>query len=195
MVVTPAMWRAAGDPRGAHALYEALATPDRYEHARGVAQQAARTAKTVSLSADERGRLLATAWVHDIGYALGDGFHPVTGARALRHAGHERMARLVAHHSGAAVRAGLLGLPSVEREFPVPTGSDRGLLDLLDVSDLLTGSQGERIGPATRLRNLVAHQGPDAPSVVVLVQTVTRLGSQPDTRRLIEILAPTTAGT
>ncbi len=195
MGVTPAMWRDAGGPRGAHALYEALATPDRYEHARGVAQQAARTARAVRLPPDERGRLLATAWVHDIGYALDDGFHPVTGARALRRAGHERMARLVAHHSGAAVRAGLLGLPSVEREFPVPTGPDRGLLDLLDVADLLTGSHGERIDPATRLRNLVARKGPDAPSVRALVQSVTRLGAQPDTRRLIEILAPDMVGT
>ncbi len=194
MVVTPAMWRDAGGPRGAHTICEALATPDRYEHTRGVAQQAARTAATLKLSSDERGQLLATAWVHDIGYALGDGFHSVIGARALRHAGHERMARLVAHHSGAAMRAGLLGLPSVQQEFPVPTGSDRGLLDLLDISDLLTGSLGERIGPAARLRNMVAQDGPDAPSVMALVQTVTRLGAQPVTRRLVEILAPTTVG-
>lgn len=189
MGVTPAQWRAADDPRQAHDLCQALVTGTRYEHTRGVAQRAARAASLVRLPADERRRLLAAAWLHDVGYGLGAGYHPVLGARALRMAGHEPLARLVAHHSGAAARAQLLGLPDVTVEFPAPKGRDAGLLDLLDVADMLSGTDGEAITPATRLRRVVERKGPDAPSVRILVQNVNRLGEQDDTRRLIEILA------
>jgi HD superfamily phosphodiesterase len=126
------MWRAAADPKGAHDLCDSLSSRARYEHSRGVAQRSARMAQLVRLPADERRLLLAAAWLHDIGYALSPDFHPVVGARALRRAGHEPLARLVAHHSGAAARARLLGLPDVTLEFPVPAGRERGLLDLLD---------------------------------------------------------------
>lgn len=189
MGVSPAMWRAAGDPKGAHDLCDGVSSRARYEHSRGVAQRAARAAQLVRLPPDERQLLLAAAWLHDIGYALSSEYHPVEGARALRRAGHERVARLVAHHSGAAERARLLGLPDVTAEFPVPAGADRGLLDLLDVSDLLSGSDGELITPVTRLRLMVDRKGPDSPSVQMLVRNVDRLGAQPDTRRLIELLS------
>ncbi len=189
MGVTPAMWREAGDPKGAHDLCETLSSRARYEHSRGVAQRAARAAQLVRLPADERRLLLAAAWLHDIGYALSSGYHPVEGARVLRRAGHERLARLVAHHSGAAERGHLLGVPDVAAEFPMPSGPDRGLLDLLDVSDLLSGPDGEAITPVVRLRMMVERKGPDAPSVQMLVRNVDRLGAQPDTRRLIELLS------
>jgi hypothetical protein len=99
----------------------------------------------------------------------------------------------VAHHSSAALRAQMLGLPSVEAEFPLPVGPDRGLLDLLDVSDLTTGPHGERIDPATRLRGVADRHGPDSPSVRMLVANVNRLGAQPDTRSLVEILSSVTS--
>jgi len=187
--VTPAMWREAADPKGAHALCEAVSSRARYEHSRGVSQRAARAAQLVRLPGDERRRLLAAAWLHDIGYGLSSGYHPVEGARALRRAGHEELARLVAHHSGASERAHLLGMPDVTAEFPVPSGPDRGLLDLLDVADLLSGPDGEAITPVVRLRMMVDRKGPDAPSVQILVRNVDRLGAQPDTRRLIELLS------
>ena len=189
MGVSTALWRQADDPKCAHDVCMALSSPARYEHSRGVAQRAARAAQLVRLPADERRRLLAAAWLHDIGYALSSGYHPVAGARVLRRAGHEPLARLVAHHSGAAERARLLGLPDVTAEFPVPAGPDRGLLDLLDVSDLLSGPDGEPITPVTRLRLMVERKGPDSPSVQMLVRNVDRLGAQPDTRRLIELLS------
>lgn len=193
MGVTPTQWRDADDPKGAHALCEALCGDDRYEHSRGVAQQATRAAGLVRLPTDERRRLLCAAWLHDVGYGISDGYHPISGARALRLAGHEELARLVAHHSSAALRAQMLGLPSVEDEFPFPAGPDRGLLDLLDVSDLTTGPHGERIDPATRLRGVADRHGPDSPSVRVLVANVNRLGAQSDTRSLVEILSSATA--
>ena len=70
--------------------------------------------------ADDRALLVAAAYLHDIGYApeLEDtGFHPLDGARWLRAHGHERLAGLVAHHSGA-VRGGARGLADALAEFP-----------------------------------------------------------------------------
>ncbi len=193
MGLTPMQWRDADDPRGAQVLCEVLCDAVRYEHSRGVAQQATRAAGLVQLPVDERRRLLCAAWLHDVGYGLPGGYHPTAGARALRLAGHEELARLVAHHSSAALRAQMLGLPSVEAEFPFPVGTDRGLLDLLDVSDLTTGPRGERIDPATRLRGVADRHGPDSPSVRMLVANVNRLGAQPDTRSLVEILSSATS--
>ena len=193
MGVTPAQWRAASDPQGAHALCQAVSDDARYGHARGVAQQATRAANLVRLPTDERRRLLCAAWLHDVGYGLSGGYHPIAGARALRLAGHEDLARLVAHHSGAATRARLLGLPSVEAEFPAPVGADHGLLNLLDVADLLTGVRGEHIDPATRLRGVTDRHGVDSASVRTLIENVNRLGSQADTRALVETLSSATS--
>ena len=187
--MTVAVWRAAGDPRGAHDLCEALSSRQRYEHMRGVAQQAARAARSLHLPGERRRVLLASAWLHDIGYALPGDLHPVDGARALRGAGHERLARIVAHHSNAAERARAAGLPPIEAEFPYPGGDDRLLLDLLDVADLLTGPHGERIDPAGRLATLVERRGAASPAVRALVLNVERLGANPTTRRLVEELA------
>lgn len=156
---------------------------------RGVAQQAARAARSVRLAGGRRRVLLAAAWLHDIGYALPGHLHPVDGARALRRAGHERLARLVAHHSNAAERARVAGLPSIEAEFPRPTGDDRLLLDLLDVSDLLTGPHGERVDPVVRLAGVVERRGAHSPAVRALVLNVTRLGADPVMRGLVEDLA------
>ena len=133
--------------------------------------------------------LLAAAWLHDIGYALPGGMHALDGARALRRAGHERLARLVAHHGGAAARARMAGLPPVTQEFPVPVGGDARLLSLLDVADLLTGPDGERVDPAGRLAGVVDRHGPDSPSVRALVENVNRLGADPLTRGLVEELS------
>lgn len=154
-----------------------------------MAQQAARAARSLWLPGARRRLLLAAAWLHDIGYARPGPHHAVAGARALRLAGHERLARIVAHHSNAAERARLEGLPSVEREFPRPTGDDALVLALLDVSDLVTGPRGERVDPAGRLAGLVERRGPDSPAVAALVRNVNRLGADPVTRALVEELS------
>ena len=54
-------------------------------------------------------------------------------------------------------------------------------------------AHGERIDPATRLRSVADRHGPDSPSVRMLVANVNRLGAQPDTRSLVEILSSTTS--
>jgi HD domain-containing protein len=185
-----ALWRRAAEPAGAHDLAAARLGPNRYAHVRGVAQQAARLARPTRLSRDLRARLLAAAWLHDIGYGLGPGFHPVIGARALRRAGHEPLARLVAHHSGAPLEAALRDLPPLAAEFPAPVGEDRALLDLLDIADLTTGTDGARVTPATRLRDLVERRARADPAVRTLVATAARLGRDPALRALGELVAP-----
>jgi HD superfamily phosphodiesterase len=89
---------------------EELLSPlgDRWLHVRGVARQAQRVASI--LPADERDDLVAAAYLHDLGYApslVQTGLHPLDGARHLRALGHERLAGLVAHHSGAEAEAEL----------------------------------------------------------------------------------------
>lgn len=154
-----------------------------------MAQQAARAARSLRLPGARRRLLLAAAWLHDVGYALPGPHHAIAGARALRLAGHEHLARIVAHHSNAAERARLDGLPPVEAEFPRPQGDHALVLALLDVSDLVTGPRGERVDPAGRLAGVVERHGPDSPSVAALVRNVNRLGADPVMRGLVEELS------
>ena len=113
----------------------------------------------------------------------------MAGARALRRAGHERLARIVAHHSNAAERARWAGMPPIDPEFPRPSGDDAELLSLLDIADLLTGPGGERVDPAGRLADMVERRGAASPSVQALVLNVNRLGADPLTRALVEELS------
>jgi HD superfamily phosphodiesterase len=74
----------------------------RWRHAVGVAERARAVGEAPER--DEAELLVAAAYLHDIGYApeLADtGFHAVDGARFVRSAGYERLAGLVAYHSGA----------------------------------------------------------------------------------------------
>jgi HD superfamily phosphodiesterase len=80
---------------------------DRWVHVQAVADKARRVAAI--LPAEERDLLVAAASLHDVGYAPSLnrlGFHAVDGARFLRSDGQERLAHLVAHHSGARFEAG-----------------------------------------------------------------------------------------
>jgi HD superfamily phosphodiesterase len=75
---------------------------DRWTHVQAVADKARGLAAV--LSAEDADLLVAAALVHDVGYAPSLnrlGFHAVDGAWFLHAQGHERLARLVAHHSGA----------------------------------------------------------------------------------------------
>jgi HD superfamily phosphodiesterase len=66
-----------------------------------------------SFSPEDGDALVAAAFLHDVGYAPSLnwlGFHPVDGARFLRGLGRERLACLVAHHSGARFEAEERGL-------------------------------------------------------------------------------------
>jgi HD domain len=91
---------------------------DRWSHIQAVAEQGRRV--SAALAPEDRPYLIAAAWLHDVGYAppLNRlGFHPVDGARYVREQGQERLASLVAYHSGARDPAPLryVGVPPASR--------------------------------------------------------------------------------
>jgi len=107
--------------------------------------------------------LVAAAYLHDIGYApelAVTGFHPLDGAWHLRSLGFERLAGLVAHHTGARYEARLRGLESALAEFD----DEESLVSAaLTYCDLVTGPSGERMIPAQRLGDVEVRYGEESP--------------------------------
>ena len=106
-----------------------------------VARQARRLAAV--FSAEDGDVLVAAASLFDVGYAPSLnrlGFHPVDGARFLRDHGQERLACLVAHHSGARFEAEERGLVDELAAFPVQEGP---IMDALVYADMTTGPAGQ----------------------------------------------------
>jgi predicted hydrolase (HD superfamily) len=103
--------------------------------------------------------VVAAAYLHDIGYApeLRDTrFHPLDGARFLRGGGHERLARLVAYHTGALVEAEERGVETELAEFC----EERSLVaKLLTYCDLTTSADGDAITAVARLSDIVERYG------------------------------------
>ena len=127
---------------------------DRWTHVQVVADEARRVATV--LPNEDRDVLVAAAYLHDIGYAPSLnrlGFHPVDGARFLRAQGQERLAGLVAHHSGARFEAEERGLVDELAAFEVEDGP---VMDALIFADMTIGPAGqpmtldERIGEIRR---------------------------------------------
>jgi hypothetical protein len=121
---------------------ERLLSPlgDRWKHVRAVGE-CAREVSAV-LDHEDRPYLVATAYLHDIGYApelQRTGLHQLDGASYIRSLGAERLARLVAHHSEARFEIGLRGfapeLAAYERE-------ESWVSDALTYCDLTTGPTG-----------------------------------------------------
>ena len=122
---------------------EALLAPlgDRWLHAQGVARQAQHVAPI--LPASEREALVAAAYLHDLGYAptlVQTGLHPLDGARHLRALGHERLAGLVAYHSGARAEAEFRGLAAERAQvagavevMPADLDQGRGVAEVVHV--------------------------------------------------------------
>lgn len=182
-----ALWRRATEPVAAHGLAERLLGPEDYARTRGVAQQAARLAFPARLPRHDRGLLLSAAWLH----AAGAGPLPqLSAARALRRAGHEELARIVAYAGGALVAASVLGLAPVGREFPAPVGGSARLGDLLDIAIVTTGLLGERCAPAARLRALVAAHGAEDPRVAATVALLGAMAEDPMARGMVEGIVP-----
>jgi putative nucleotidyltransferase with HDIG domain len=97
--------------------------PRRWAHIRGVGHRAEQVAQV--LPPADRPVLVTAAWLHDIGYAtqLDTGFHPLDGARFLAHSSvPPRVCALIAHHSGAAAVAELLGLAEQLAQFAEERG-------------------------------------------------------------------------
>jgi putative nucleotidyltransferase with HDIG domain len=133
----------------------------RWEHTLGVAERASEFSDLLSLS--DLDLLVSAAYLHDIGYAAGPaatGFHPLDGARLLRRVGRERLACLVAHHSGARVEAEERGLLEALERFP----EERSLLaDALTYCDLTTDAGGAPISVSARLDEIAARYGAHDP--------------------------------
>ena len=138
---------------------ELAALTGRLRHVTAVAELAASV--PVELSAEERDVLVSAAWVHDIGYGpklVVTGFHPLDGARWLAARGEQRLARLVAYHTGAAYEARYRGLMDELAEFEPEVSL---VADLLTWCDLCTGPIGERLEPRDRLAEIVRRYGPE----------------------------------
>lgn len=136
--------------------------PGRWAHVVGVAGTAAELVSKLDVEDD---RVVAAAWLHDIGYArelAQTGLHALDGARYLRDCGWDRqVVTLVAHHSAAPVEAAVRGLDAeLLREFPEPT--DRTALELLWYCDMTTGPSGERVSVEERLAEIRERYGREA---------------------------------
>ncbi len=132
---------------------------DRWRHVQAVAARAHEAGRV--LNENDRGVLITAAWLHDVGYApslASTGFHALDGARYVRALGQERIAGLVAHHSGAYVEAALRGLTAELAEFPDETSD---VSAALTYCDLLTGSTGEPVGLEKRITDVERRYGAD----------------------------------
>ena len=123
----------------------------RQQHVRRAAALAAEVGRAFDA---DREVLVAAVLLHDVGYSSDlskSGFHPLDGARFVRAGGHERLARLVAHHSGARHEVRLRGIDGFLDEFPF---DDSALDHALTYCDLTTGPDGERMSLEQRLREI-----------------------------------------
>ena len=148
--------------------------PERWLHTQGVATRAAEIATTVP--PEDRSVLIAAAWLHDIGYASDirdTGFHPLDGGLYLRADGwDDRLAALVAHHSGARfvpVERGF-GLMMAEFDF-----EDDALSDALTYADQTVGPNGRRMTVPYRIAEAISRHGPDSPNARARVDRVPYL--------------------
>lgn len=187
-------WRAADTPVGAHELAAAGCGPARYAYVRGVAQQAARLARATALTRESRAQLLCAAWLSWLGPGATSEVRTLAGPRALRRAGHEQLARVLAW-AGAAphVLAGRAATP-VAAEFPVPADAAARALILLDIALVTTDHHGAAAAPTDVLRGLVDRRGPADRSVAAFVGLVADLAGHPEARDLIAGVTPQHAG-
>jgi hypothetical protein len=129
----------------------------RWAHSRVVASRAQEIAAVVDPV--DRSLLVAAAYLHDVGHApelVTSGFHPLDGARWLQEQGFDRLAGLVAHHTGARFEAEARGLTAAMSPFPVECSV---VSDALTYSDLTTGPAGEPVSVAERLGEIERRYG------------------------------------
>ena len=139
---------------------------NRWLHTAAVAARAAQLAPVVP--AEDRDLLVASAWLHDIGYgeiARATGFHPLDGARLLeRHRWPARIARLVANHSGACFVASVHGLSAEMADYPDEASATS---DALTYADQTVGARGEAMGIEDRITDMLRRHGAGSPNAAV----------------------------
>jgi hypothetical protein len=154
------------DWAAAHAAELLAELPGRWLHTQGVVDRARHISGVVGR--DEADVLVAAAYLHDIGYAptlARTGFHPLDGARHLRQMGEERLAGLVAYHSGAEAEARLRGLGDQLAQFDRERSD---VADALTYCDVTTASDGSVVGIDERLADVEGRRDAGDPVVVAL---------------------------
>jgi putative nucleotidyltransferase with HDIG domain len=138
----------------------------RWRHTVGVADRARAVGK--ALAQGEAELLIAAAYLHDIGYApevAQTSFHAVDGARFVRSAGHERLAQLVAYHSGARAEAAERDLADELSEFK----DERSMVSrALTYCDLTTDAEGRPVEAPDRLADIRERYGSESPEARAL---------------------------
>jgi putative nucleotidyltransferase with HDIG domain len=153
-----------GVTEAARGLSEHLVAPlgRRWWHVQAVANRAEQLADAVRR--DERDLLVASAWLHDIGYAeelAVTGLHALDGARYLQdHGWPEPIVSLVAHHTGADEEARQRGLAGSLAAFKKPPPA---LLDALTAADMVTGPDGSWVRAEDRVVEILRRYDPDHP--------------------------------
>jgi HD domain len=135
---------------------------DRWRHVRAVAGKASRVGRLL-LGEPDRAMLVAAAYLHDVGYAPSltrSGFHALDGAEYLRGHGQERLASLVAHHSGARFEAEERGLAGRLAAFQAEDGP---VTDALDFADMTTGPSGDPVTLDDRIEEILRRYPADDP--------------------------------
>jgi predicted hydrolase (HD superfamily) len=139
--------------------------PYRLRHLAAVAARADALSATVSVGTVDA--LVASAWLHDIGYAPAlrqTGFHPLDGATYLRTEGWpDRVCTLVAHHSGSRFVARIRGLDGPLREFEFAEDAPS---DVLTAADNTAGQDGSLVTLTARLREKLKRHRPDWPGAL-----------------------------
>jgi len=151
---------------------------DRWAHVQGVARQARQVA--MILPAEERGVLVGAAYLHDLGYTptlATTGLHALDGARHLRALGYERVAGLIAHHSGADREAELRGLSSELAAFQDEASATSMALTYCDMT---TNATGEAVTFDERLADVERRYGADH----IVARSVLR--AHPEIQRCIQ---------
>ncbi|MEJ3743922.1 HD domain-containing protein [Actinomycetes bacterium KLBMP 9797] len=152
----------AAPPRvgAARALAAALlhGLPDRLAHTAAVARRAGELVRTVDPG--DREMLVATAWLHDIGYSptlCETGFHSLDGAAYLQQQGWpDRVCGLVAHHSGAVFVARARRMADALARF---RHEESPVSDALTYADQTVGPRGQRMSLEERLTEVLARHG------------------------------------
>lgn len=146
--------------------------PRRWAHTWGVARRAQQIAP--AFPPGEREVLVASAWLHDIGYAspvAATGMHQVDGARYLAGRGVPvRVCALVAHHAGAAAVADLVDLAGALAVFD---DEDSPVRDALWYCDMTTGPDGRPMTFGERMAELRTRRAADDPVVRALAVNET----------------------
>ncbi|GAA2831774.1 HDIG domain-containing protein [Crossiella cryophila] len=143
----------------------------RWRHVRGVAARAAEISGAVRRDGDSDAHnqaaaklLVASAWLHDIGYSPGlvaSRLHAVDGAEYLAERGFPpKLVNLVAHHSGARFEAVERGLGHLMARYPF---EDDEFSDALTTADLTTGPDGQYLSYTDRIDEVLTRYAPGDP--------------------------------